>query len=139
MADTVKVDWHTEKVIAIFEKASMDTLSELAFIGEGDTKINITDNDQIDTGFLRASVYAVTPDKSSYTAAISEAGLMAYAGDARRDAAPEVTLPNDTTVAVAVAAEYAIYQEMKQTFLYKAIEGLAKKFNGVVSRHKVTK
>jgi hypothetical protein len=137
MASTV--NWRTEQVTAIFVKASMDTLSELAFIGEGRTKINITDNDQVDTGFMRASTYAVTPGKSDYAGNIAEAGLRAYEGDARRDAAPAVALPNDHTVAIAVAAEYAIYQEMLNPFLFPAIESLAKDFNGVVVRHKVEK
>lgn len=123
------VNWYAEKIIAIFEKASMDVLSDLAFVGEGKAKINITDNGQVDTGLMRSSVYAVTPQKSSYA---PDTGLRPHAR-----VAEAVNLPNANTVAVAVAAEYAIYQEMANPFLFTAIESLAKEFNGTVERHKV--
>jgi hypothetical protein len=137
MADA-KVNWYTEKVTAQFVGASLKVLSELAFIGEGKAKINITDNDQVDTGFMRASTYAVTPGKSSYTGNVAEAGLHAYEGNALRSAAPAVALPDDHTCAVAVAAEYAIYQEMQKPFLFPVIESLAKEHKGAVERNKIT-
>jgi hypothetical protein len=140
-----QVNWYAEKVTAIFVEASMKVLCDLAFIGEGDTKVNITDNDQVDTGFMVNSVYAVTPGKSSYgnTKPTGEYEQKEKTAEgevimAHRVRAESVQLPNDQTVAVAVAAEYAIYQEMAKPFLFPAIEGLAKKFNGVVERNKVT-
>jgi hypothetical protein len=125
MADEVR--WDKERVTALFVGASMKVLSELAFIGEGKVKINITDNGQVDTGFMRSSAYAVTPEKSSYAPEFERRP------DAQ--AAPAVLLPDDHTAALAVAAEYAVYQEVQQSFLFRALEQLASEFNGAVERN----
>ena len=84
---------------------------KLAFQIEGQTKVNIKDNGQINTGFMLNSVYVVEETGGEYLTVEDNERL-----------APEQDLPDDALAGVAVAAEYAIYQEAQNGFLFPAAE-----------------
>lgn len=63
----------------------------------------------VDTGFLKASIYVVTHDDSTYDAA----GDRAAGRNSEADMLPEVsTPPDDRTAYVAVGASYGVYVEL---------------------------
>ena len=49
-----------------------------------------------------------------------------------RSLAPEQRLPRDATAGVVVGANYAIYQEVRKSFLYKAAEKVAREAGGTL-------
>lgn len=51
------VNWYGETVKAQTKQDGKKALLALAFQIEGQAKINITNNGQVDTGFMRNSVY----------------------------------------------------------------------------------
>lgn len=116
--------------------ATEEALRQLALQIEAQTKVNIRDNDQVDTGFMMNSVYTVTEKGSGYGEAKASAEGQATnrAGehvDHSEDMGPEPPL-GDATAAVAVGALYAIYQEAKRSFLYAALQEVVPKFGGIV-------
>lgn len=121
------VRWYGDQVEAQLRQAMDAMVDKAAFLVEGQTKINITDNGQVDTGFMRNSVYAVTPKTNSYGQANSEA----------KNAAPDKTMspqaspPPDGAV-VGVGAEYAIFQEERNPFLYPALETVIGQMGGEI-------
>ena len=105
--------------------ASERILKELALLGEGKAKINVTNNDQVDTGFMRNAIYAVFPGGSSYAKTDAEGDyLSGRTGQmVPRGKAPEQTA-GEEQAGFACAADYAIWQEMKQSFMFLALEQL---------------
>lgn len=88
------------------------------------TKENITDNAQIDSSFMKESVYIVT-DEGANTYGQTWAEGDYYSTKTRRDAKREkagVADLGDATALIGVAADYAIYNEVKDAFLYPALE-----------------
>lgn len=118
-----KVDWYGDDVMLIIEGVTDEALEALALLIEGKAKVNIVDNDQVDTGFMLNSVYTVSRrGMHGYDAAASAAA----AKSANAAMGPPATFADDTQRAlVAVGAEYAIYQEMANPFLYPALEQVA--------------
>ena len=131
MADT-KVDWNKERVLLIVKNATQKGINAVAADVEGQTKINIQSNGQIDTGFMLNSTYMHTPNASTYAQA------KAAAENANPDAQmhAQVPLPQNAApvAAVAVAAEYAIFQETTNSFLYRALEQEAAKGAATLAR-----
>lgn len=103
----------------VLGEAIAEVLLAVGYQVEGQTKVNITDNGQVDTGFMLNSVYTTGNNGSTYGAAERQAG----ARDPDGEMAPEVDAGDG--VAVAVGAEYAIHQEEKNSFLYRAAEQVA--------------
>jgi hypothetical protein len=132
-----KVTWHGAAVLAEAERAERDLLYRLALQGEAHAKVNIVNNDQVDTGFMLNSTYAVGPagKESDYPAAQSAASAAAARAGAVRRMMPREQVP-DHTAAICTGAEYAIYQEARRTFLYKALEQLKADFPSVVGQVK---
>ncbi len=83
-------------------------------------------NGQIDTGFMVNSVYTVTSEGSTYSGGV--------------DALPEVGGADQTTAYVAVAANYAVYQEFGTRFMpgkpffYPGVEATRGSFEAACSR-----
>jgi hypothetical protein len=118
-----RTEWRGDDLILILEEVTAEALLSSALIVEGAAKQNIVKNDQIDTGFMVNSVYTVAPTQSNYDEAESEA--MSKAGkfkDVTGRMLPPEPLPNENTALVAVGAEYGIFQELKNSFLFKALE-----------------
>lgn len=127
-----KVIWHGDRVKLALHAALQAMVAAAAFEVEALAKVNITNNGQVDTGFMRQSVYASTP-KGSTTPAAS--GVFYSTTEQRlveRTALPSSATPGDTSAIVAVAAEYGIYQEIAQPYLYPALERVASSYGGQI-------
>jgi hypothetical protein len=124
MADT---KFYHSQVKALVEQATDRLLAQIVLQGEAHTKANIRENDQIDTGFMLNSVYAVTPGDSSY----DEARANAEACNPEANMSPEIQADQHEAI-LAVGAEYAIYQEARKSFLWKAVEQLKDEFPQIV-------
>jgi hypothetical protein len=124
------VEWRGREVMLILEKATADALEAAAFSVEGKAKQNIVANDQVDTGFMLNSVYAIgqgSKGLDNYQKASSQAGGKNPDGKMLNKEQP----PDDgLTALVAVGAEYAIYQEIQNSFLYRALEQEVADFGG---------
>lgn len=126
------VTMRLDHVNVVVKNATNDALAALAFQMEGQTKVNIADNDQIDTGFMMNSVYTITKKDSSYGAADSTGEYKNKAGESvKRKLAPEERLPEEAAAGVIVGASYAIYQETQNSFLFKAAEQVARQAGGI--------
>ena len=127
-----KVNWYGEQVKIVVKGASKQILTQAAMVCADKAAIRITDNDQVDTGFMRASVYGAGPTDSGRGKTEAAAPSLAD-----RPLAPQPALPDDQTAVVHAAAEYAAFQDMKKAFMYPAAQDTAKEFNGIVKRNKI--
>ena len=128
---TEGVHWDTERVTLRVKGATQRALNELAAQVETAAKINIQANGQIDTGAMLNSTYMVTPGASTYAQALT--GAMVRRPDVTLG--PEAQLPGgQLAAAVACGVEYAIYQEMQNSFLYRGLEQVARQAGGVIER-----
>jgi hypothetical protein len=118
---TAKVNWYAEDARLVVRGACAEALAAIAFQMEARTKVNIRDNGQVDTGFMLNSAYVVLPNKSTY----GQARIASNARNSDREMAREARLPAGAAAAVVVGAEYAAYQEMRRSFLYRAAEQVA--------------
>ena len=124
--------WYEETVILETQEKSAEALAAIAAFIEGQAKINITDNDQIDTGFMRNSIYWRIGHKTTYGstwASGSYEGSKTPGGE--RNRAPQAEV-QDAAGYVAVGADYAIYQELANPFLFPALQAAAAQFNTAV-------
>jgi uncharacterized protein YbjQ (UPF0145 family) len=108
--------------------AGKEISSELATLIEGRIVGNITDNGQIDTGFMVNSVYSISSERDSYNEALVKAMARAV-----REMSPKASLAGADAL-VAVGAEYAIWQEMRKSFAMKAIDQTKKDIPDIVKR-----
>lgn len=120
---SLSVSLHFKPVDHNLEGMQRALMEEAAFVLEGLTKVKITDNGQVDTGFMRSSVYHLTQNGSSFTGSPGQ--------DGQRQA-PQVGL-GDAGAAVAVGAEYAIYQEVRNSFLWASVDQLKARWGLVVA------
>lgn len=110
--------WNDRAFKARLRRASRQVVAELAYWIEAQAKANIVANNQVDTGFMLNSVYAVGPDGDShYSQAQSAAQIQA-----EREMGAEIRPDDNDSAVVAVGAGYAIYQEADNSFLYRALE-----------------
>lgn len=126
-----KINWYRQKVLVALKGAEQEVLDKLAFRALEHAMTNVTANDQIDTGFMRASGYAISGKQDSYAQAMAEAVLRAP-----REAAPKVQ-PGEHESIVGFAAEYAVYQEMRQSFLFKGAEQAGAECGAIVKTVKL--
>jgi len=125
--------WYGNQVLAEVQVAKDAILAELAFAIEEEAKVNINRNNQIDTGFMLNSTYTVvTGQRSSFGTARTKA----KAKNKKAEMGSEVSAPKDGAV-VAVGANYAIYQEVKKSFLYTAGQTVARKSGSIISANKI--
>ncbi len=111
MAANVK--WYGDKILAQVKVAGQRMADEAALQIEAQTAVEIVNNGQVDTGFMLNSVYSVTSGGSSYGPG--------QADRPDRGAAPAQNAPEGGAV-VGVAAEYALWQELRESFLFRAAE-----------------
>jgi len=106
-----------DKIARAIKPAAKAVVRKVAFDAEGQIKAQITANDQIDTGFMRNSVYVVTSEESTYKGG--------------ENALSETVKPsNELEAYVAVAAEYAAYQNyLFQAFFEPGMERVRPGFN----------
>ena len=123
-------DWaltlYTDHVLLLLDEANEDLLKRLALQGEGYVKVNIQANGQIDTGFMLNSTHAIYPGGDTYSNT-DQTGLYINkeGGLVEREIAPINPVP-DGEAWVVVGAVYAIYQEVKNSFLYRAAQQLTR-------------
>lgn len=117
------INWYENKVRVEVDRITRRGLLAIAHQIEGQTKVNITDNGQVETGFLRNSVYVTGLGESSYGQANQSGEYTSQkSGDVvERELAPEIS-NDDKSVAIVAGANYAIYQEMEDSFLFRALE-----------------
>lgn len=142
MSDDAKVNWFGDKVRLVIGKKTGQTLTNVAFRIEERTKVNINEapgasgQGLIDTGFLLNSTYVVSPQVNTYDQANPSGVYKDRAGkEVERTLAPRQKLkPGESMVLVAVGAEYAIYQEIKHAFFFRAIEDASKELGGLIEK-----
>lgn len=119
------VKWYGQRVKGEVKAATQAAILKLAFDIEAGTKAQITDNQQIDTGFMRNSTYTVTKDH----------GVRGGAGSGvnGRQAASPAPL-GDSDAVVGVGAVYAVYNEVKRSFLRVAFERVIGAAGGTFQR-----
>lgn len=126
MAARAKVNWYGERVKLQVDNATKRILDALAFQIEAQTKVNITDNAQVDTGFMRNSTYVATPLSNTFSQ-VAEPGN--YPSSKTGQSVPRnraaAVEPREGAAIVAVAADYAVYQEIRESFLWRAVEEVA--------------
>lgn len=129
-----EVRMYLDHVRLVVEQATEAALAAIAFQMEAEVKVQIRNNGQVDTGFMLNSVYATTKrDGDSYDAAEAEARAAADRAGEPRAMAPRRTLPGDAAAGVIVGAEYAVYQEAAQSFLYAGAQRVAGYTAGVTA------
>lgn len=117
-----EVKLYLDHVKITVQGATEEVLKALAFRVVERAQANIRANDQIDTGFMINSGYAIWIIGSSYgQGAITAEG---------KDMAPEESLPGDAAAAAVFGANYAIYQEAQKPYLYPGAEAAAAEFGG---------
>lgn len=123
------VVFYLDKILVKVQEAEGQILEALAHQIEGQAKANIVDNDQVDTGFLLNSIYVATGQGSNYGQAKSEAkGKNPSAGMAAEMDAGQ------GQAAVVAGAEYAIFQEARKSFLFRAAEQVATQAGATVEK-----
>lgn len=123
-----QINWYENDVRLVVEDASAEMVSQLAFQTLGQAQINIQQNGQIDTGFLLNSGYVVSERDDTFGNTDPSGAYPSRkgGGTVQRVRVDQPRTPNDEGGAVVgFAAEYAIYQEMQNTYLYRALEQVA--------------
>ena len=136
-----QVNWYKHRVTAALEKATDQILDQLAMQTLGQARINIRENRQIDTGFMTNSGYVISAKRDEhdktwptgeYPQNPEHHGGTAGVSHAVR--AEKVQVDTSEQSAVAFAAHYAIYQEMRKGFLFPAMVDVIKYFGGIVRK-----
>lgn len=117
----IQLDWHGNDALRAIADATPEMLLAIGLQIEGQAKANIVANGQVDTGFMLNSVYTTDGGNGS-TYATAQRQASSKSGDA--EMAPQAA-PPPGGVAVAVGADYAIHQETRNSFLYRAAEMVA--------------
>lgn len=128
-----EVFWYGQELMLKLDQMTREAIAALAFHIEGEIKANIHANDQVDTGFMVNTVYTVTEDASGYTAVWQSGEYAGKEGDrVKRELAPEAKLPGEYDALVAVGADYALFQEFQQPFIFPAFLKAAKEAGGIL-------
>lgn len=130
------VNWYEQDALLAIDNASDDLVTRLAFLVEGYAKVRA----RVDTGFMRNAIYTIPavgdikdkgPESGEFES--KKTGEMV-----RRDRADQTPSIPRHSAAVHAAAEYTIYREMEDHFLYDALREVQKDTPGViqgVARH----
>lgn len=134
-----RINWYDNRVKLEIANATARMIDAIAFQIEGTAKVNITNNGQVDTGFMRNSVYAITASRNTFNDidANGEYVSSKTRQTVQRAAEPNPPDPPKGGAIVGVAAEYAVYQEMRQSFLFDAVEQVAQSVDSVISGIKI--
>ena len=119
--------------LSAIANAVPDAIKQVVVKTAMDIQAGAASSAPVDTGFLRNSIYTVTPDGSSY----GQSG-----GPTHKDSylLPEVGPAEETTAYVAVGANYGIYVEMgtrhmaAEPYFYPAVEAARQPFIDAMSK-----
>lgn len=126
------LEWFGPQVLAEVQVSRDEIVNEIALQIEAETKRNIVENNQVDTGFMLNSTYTVTPQGSTF----SQAKSAARAKNPKGQMGSGVSAP-EGGAAVVVGAEYAIHQEARKSFLYQAGQSVARQVGGIITKNKL--
>lgn len=112
------INWYEQDVIAKVADASAEFLLAMGFQVEAEAKVNAP----VDTGFLRNSSYVNGAGQNTFTPR----------QDGDRETVSSIPTPADGEVVVGFAADYAVYVEAEQPFLYPALQRVASQANGII-------
>lgn len=125
----MSVQFFTAVVLRQSQAWADDMVTRAAFQVEGQAKINVQTNGQIDTGFMLNSIYTVAPGKSTYEAVRPTGDYLSAKSGAKERREIGDALDNPPHKALVVCgAEYGVIQETRNSFLYRAlhmVEGLS--------------
>jgi len=125
------VNFLTDYVLAQVNNVSDEYLEAVALNIEGQTKVNIQKNSQIDTGFMLNSTYTLSRRSNTFGNARPSGTYVNRDGKSvKRKNVPPQELPGKARAAVVVGAEYSIYQEARKPFLFPAAESVARDEGG---------
>lgn len=134
MPEDGKVDWYGERVLLIVADATDEVVNSIALQIEAEAKPNMP----VDTGFMRNATYVILAGKvplergwSSGEYKSNKTGEMV-----RRGRVNEVPKLKEHTAGVHMAADYSIYQEIRNSFLYNALQKVAGTVGGIVKQVK---
>ncbi len=133
MTNDVRVNWYAEDVLATADGATYEALLALAFQIEGEAKVNIVGNDQVDTGFMLNSAYIVGDGINTFQ---SHSAVLTSKKRAQKGLHETVNGPPpvmDGEILAGFAADYAIYQESERPFLYPAAQKVISQAAGTLT------
>jgi hypothetical protein len=127
MTNTPTVKIYLDHLETVVKDCTEELVKRLALRTEERAKLNIRSNGQIDTGFMVNSIYTIFANGVSgysISKALAESETKSRKTgkevDHSDDMAPEEILSDDVAAAVVVGANYAIYNEARNPFLYPA-------------------
>lgn len=129
---TTEVKWYGQKVSVVFKTATAQSIKRLAFLCEAAVKERITANGQINTGFMRNSVYTVTSDgKTGGAESTTLADKTGKSVERISVSPPELT--GEHVAIVGVGANYAVYQELANSFMRVSFDQIVGKSATIIA------
>ncbi len=119
-----RVKWNGATTARKTERFREAVVNKLAFDLESKVKLKITDNDQVDTGFMRNSTYTATASGASSPGAKSGRYHSRRTGRSVKRVAARTVKPGRKDAVVHVGAIYAIYQERRRPFVRPSVESM---------------
>lgn len=141
MSDDIRIEWQysdvAKRLRKLGNKATMgavigDGLKAAALHTEGLIKIEITDQDLIDTGFMRNSVYVSLKGFDSYADALA-GGISAQERD-DQEMTGKMGVTDPELAAIIVGANYAAYVEHDYPFVRPVADTRADEIRGVFAK-----
>lgn len=129
------VKWYGGKVLDLIEQAEGDILDIVARRLELHIKRNIRQNNQVRTGFMADSTYTVTPRSGSTYSQTPEPGIYTdrkTGQSVRRDKAPQASPSKPDRALTGVAADYALFPELENSFAFRAVDQTVREMPEIV-------
>lgn len=117
-----RVNWYEQDVVVTANNAMEEALLALAFQIEAAAKVDAP----VDTGFMRNASYVVGGDTNTFQVRSEEHNGRRYETATHPEPAP----PSGVTVGF--AADYTIFVETQQPFLYPAAQRVASQAGGTI-------
>lgn len=132
--------WRANDVTLLVKGATAEGLQVAAGRVQQQAQANVEENDQIDTGMMQAAIYYNGQAGGNYAEARRLAAARAeqpgrksgQLNDPDRIGAEENPPADGMTAVVVAGADYSIYQEERQSFLYKALEQVGRDVGGII-------
>lgn len=114
-----EVNWYGDDVALVIEGIAEEALLQMAYQIEAEAKIEAP----VDTGFLRNSIYVHSKRASTFRHQSN--------GDHYETIGSPPAAENGVVV-VGAGALYAVYAEMRRSFLYVALQRMQRQFGGII-------
>jgi hypothetical protein len=123
----MSVKWYEQDVLLRVENASAEFLLALGFQVEAEAKVRAP----VDTGFLRNSSYVNGAGQNTFVPRHETLTSKKTGQTAEHETVGSAQSAEDG-VAVGFGADYAVYVEAEQPFLYPALQSVAQQANGII-------